>query len=235
MSDTGSVRPLFVLPLTLLLACLCSAQEHGHLKFFMKGKQIGENDYERTAEGAFKSSTTITLEPGRQGTLTGHFKDGKLVDSVSQSSSPEGSRRVVVSEGHVLISSGGQSASLDWKDENGAIFPTLHPQLFASGLLSAEKAIASQKGTDSTVLSVFNPEDGTSTAQKVTRLPSKIVKLKGKEVSAKFFEVRVDRMAMIFVLSPQGHVIGLKDFNGSVTAVADDWEGLFDTPKPANR
>lgn len=190
---------------------------------------VGDNTFDRLADGSFKSTTQFNIgKYNLHSSLTGHLKDGKLADSTSETTTSEGSRRVVTEGGHVTVSSGGQSASLERDDKGDAIFPSLHPQLFASGLVLAEKAIRANSGTDSTVLSVYDPQSGMSMALKVVELPVKTVKINGKDAQIRTFRIEEGGSNATLILNADQQVIGLYEKTSKVRAVADGWDAIFE-------
>src|SRR5436190_23268224 len=86
------------------------AQDHAHMRILLNGTPVGENTYERTADGTFTSKSALDLGSIRIASdVVGHLKDGKLTDATANTTGPGGDATVLLAHGRVEIKSGKKS------------------------------------------------------------------------------------------------------------------------------
>lgn len=214
-----------------LVPILAVAQERLQLQITLNGAVVGSNTYETTADGGFKSETSLDLGSVKlASTASGHFKDGKLVDSKAASDTPTGKSEVVYANGKVTASANGKTSSADWKDTTGHLAGNLHPQLFAGSLLAAESEIQKNPASKSIKLDVFFVDGGPVFPAQIRLLQPSSLTVDGKAVTAKRFSVDLANVTLEFAMDGSGHVVAEDVPAQKLRFVASGWEGLFVDP-----
>src|SRR5579871_2803966 len=150
---TCAMRLRLLFCFAALVPFLAFAQEHVHMQITIGGSPVGENTYDRAPDGSFTSKSNMDLGSIKvAGTVTGHYKDGKLIDAKADSQSPAGKSTVVFANGKVTVTAQGKSNSGPYEDKTGALLGNLHPQFTASTLLLAAKAIEANPATKNTTI-----------------------------------------------------------------------------------
>lgn len=225
------MRARSVLCLSLLLPFAAIAQEKVHMRIFLNGTNVGENQFERAADGAFTSKSNLDLGSIQiLGTVTGHLKDGKLVDATSDSKGPSGPMKIVYAKGRVDLTANGKTNGGPWQDKTGNLAANLHPQFLISSLLAAEKTIlANQASKDATIAAYF-VDGGAALPLKISMQQPKTVDVGGKRETAKVFTVEVVGISMQAMVDSAGHVVAEDIPTQHIRFIADGWDAVFVDP-----
>ncbi|HVT14527.1 MAG TPA: CocE/NonD family hydrolase [Fimbriimonadaceae bacterium] len=217
----------------LCLAALAPlfAYAQQHLNILVNGSKVGEADYDIDATGAFAAKSTLDLGSMKlTSKVSGHMKDGKLVDSIAESSTPGGDAKVVYANGRVDVTAQGKTNGAPWQDTTGCLAGNLCPAFMASSLLEAEKQIRLSPATKTVQVNAFLIDAGIVIPLKITALSPKTVLVKKSPIAARRFNVDFAGVMAEVFLDPADHVV-LEDVpTQHIRFAADGWEKALDDP-----
>src|SRR5579862_8681103 len=155
---------------------LALSQTHIHSKIYISGTAVGENVYDRLADGSFSSNSSIDLGSIKlSGTVAGHYKGALLLDAAADTKGPRSSK-VTFAKGKVEVIAGtSKPVSAPWKDTTGALVGNIHPQFTASTLAIAEKQLKANPALKETTVNAYMVDAGAVLPLKITLLQPKSV------------------------------------------------------------
>lgn len=201
------------------------------MNVLINGTRVGESVYDLAADGSFTSKGNLDLGSIKlMSSLSGHLKDGKLIDATAESSTPGGVVKVVYANKRVDITAQGKTSGAPWQDTTGFLAGNLHPQFNATSLIQAEKMIQATPATKTVTVNAYLVDGGVVLPLKVASLPAKTVRVDGKPVAARRFSVDFGGVTADILLDAANHVVVEDVPSQHLRFVADGWEKSFDDP-----
>ncbi len=215
----------------LLLTALATCQESARMVIQISGAPVGENVFTRSADGSFSSESKMQLGAIKMSsTVSGHLAKGLLIDAKADSEAPTGHSTVTYENGKVSVVAGGKTSSAAWKDTTGALAGNLHPQLFASSLILAERQIKANPALKSISLPAYFVDAGVVLPLKITVLQPKSVTVAGKTLKARAFSVEVSGLRIELALDDKNGVVAEEVPVQHLRFVREGWESIFADP-----
>jgi uncharacterized protein len=209
---------------------LALAQSSVHSRILISGTPVGENTYVKNADGSFTSKSSLELGTTKlTSSATGHFKDGKLVDSIADTDGPN-KAKVVFAKGKVTVTVGGKTGGGPWSDKTGSVGGNLHPQFYATTLLIAEKSILASPANKSVTVPTFVIDGGMVLPVKVTMLQPKQVVVNGKTVSARHFTIELAGISAEMFLGEDNTLVAEEVASQHIRFIEDGWDAVFVDP-----
>jgi hypothetical protein len=135
--------------------------------------------------------------------------------------------KVTYSNGHIKVTSGSEQHEIQWQDQTGALGALLHPQMFASSLALAAKALQADPSTKSTTLQVFFVDRGLAMPMKVTLLQPKSVEIAGKKYVTQHFSMEGAGTQIDFYIDEAGIIVGMDLPAAKERCFQTGWDAIF--------
>jgi hypothetical protein len=211
----------------ILLAGLSSAQKV-HMTISINDSPVGENTYERLADGTFKTATTLHIgNIALEASADGMFKGNHLISATCTSKGPGGLSKYVYANGKVTATNPkGKSATSPFIAQ--ALGASLLPQFWTSSL--TQVVAKASMGSAEVTLRVLLVDAGADIPIKFNVLSNLQAMQGGKPRIVRRFKIDLNGITGVLDLDDADQVVGFDVPVQHLRMIADGWNGLFVDP-----
>jgi putative CocE/NonD family hydrolase len=223
------------MPLFALVALVVSPfASHSDFRVFFNGSPAGFSKWDESSDGAFSSSTEISLGGLKiTSNMTGHFQDEKLSDSEVHDQGPGGATTLTYKGGVVSRTAGGQTKATPYAPKQFIYGASLYPALWSSAAKHAYSEMqGSPEGTTKS-LQVFLIDSGAELPCTFKLLAPKQIRKNGEIVSASRLLVTVAGVQFELDTDKDQNAVAMDVPGQKIRFIEAGWDALYTDPLAA--
>lgn len=191
------------------------------------GAKIGQNTYERKADGSFTSVTNISVSGVTiDSKLSGKFVDNKLTEFTLIQEARGTKVSMSFKSGKLMVSVNGKDQPEATISLQPSLYSNYHPGIASSILANLDTSV---QGTRPIKVSVVD-NGGVPIDATVTPKSPRKIKVEGKEVTLRPFVLNLSGIDIEFVADPQGEIKGENVAIQKALFIPKGYEDAFEDP-----